>query len=69
MKLTKSQRILIKAGRIVEAYRHDLRMSRYDALHKFVVDPYLKEARSMLQETLKEAALAANEERKEQNNG
>ena len=67
MKLTKSQRILIKAGRIVEAYRHDLKLSRTDALYKFVVDPYLEGARSMLQEILKEAALAANEERKEQN--
>ena len=69
MKLTKSQRLLIKAGRIVEAYRHDLKLSRTDALYKFVVDPYLEEARSMLQEILKEAALAAYDDIKEQNNG
>ena len=66
MKLTKSQKLLIKAGRIVEAYRHDLRMSQYDALHKLVIAPMLEDARAMLQETLKEAALEANKERKEQ---
>lgn len=64
MKLTKSQRILIKAGRIVEAYRHDLKLSRTDELHKVVIAPMLEDARSMLQETLKEAALAADEEEK-----
>ena len=69
MKLTKSQRLLIKAGRIVEAYRHDLKLSRTDALHKLVIAPMLEDARSMLQDTLKEAALAANEERKEAANG
>ena len=61
MKFTKLQRLLIKAGRIVEAYRHDLKLSRADAIHKLVIAPMLEDARSMLQETLKEAALAANE--------
>lgn len=62
MKLTKSQKLLIKAGRIVEAYRHDLKMSKTNELHKLVIAPMLEDARSMLQETLKEAALAAEEE-------
>lgn len=69
MKLTKSQRLLIKAGRIVEAYKHDLKLSRTKALYKLVIAPMLEDARSMLQETLKEAALTANEERKEHSNG
>lgn len=62
----KSQRLLIKAGRIVEAYKHDLKLSRTDVLHKLVIDPMLEEARLKLQETLKEASLEAAEERKAQ---
>lgn len=62
MKLTKSQRLLIKAGRIVEAYKHDLRLSRTNELHKLVLAPMLEDARLMLQETLKEASLAAGKE-------
>jgi hypothetical protein len=64
VKLTKSQRLLIKAGRIVEAYKHDLKLSRTNALHKLVLAPMLEDARLMLQETLKEAKLAAGKEDK-----
>lgn len=65
MKLKKSQRLLIKAGRIVEAYRYDLRLPKTDPLHKLIIDLRLEDAREMLQEILKEAALAAEEEERD----
>lgn len=66
MKLTKEQKLFIRAGRILEAYRHDLKMTKQGALIKIVIAPQLKVGKNLLKKAL-EAACA--EHRKEQNNG
>ena len=62
MKLTKSQKLFIRAGRILEAYRHDLKMSKHNALTKMVIEPQLQLAKQLLEEVLCKACLEYRKE-------
>lgn len=66
MKLTKSQKLFISAGRILEAYLHDLKMAKHDTLAKMVIEPKLQFAKQLLNEVLCKAYL---EHKKELHNG
>ena len=63
MKLTKSQKLFLFAGRILEAYRHDLKLSKQSDLHKIVMWDCLERGKAMLKDTLETACA---EYRKEQ---
>lgn len=63
MKLTKEQKLFIRAGRILEAYRHDLNMTKQGALIKIIIAPQLEVGRNLLKKALEEACA---EHRKEQ---
>lgn len=65
MKLTKSQKLFLRAGRILEAYRHDLKLSRQSELFKIITFDVLERGKAMLKDTL-DTAYA--EYRKEQDN-
>lgn len=63
MKLTKSQKLFLRAGRILEAYRHDLELSKQSRLHKIVMSDKLETGKAMLKNALD---TAYSEYRKEQ---
>lgn len=65
MKLTKSQKLFLRAGRILEAYRHDLELSKQSSLHKVVMSDKLELGKAMLKDALD---AAYSEYRKEQDN-
>lgn len=55
MKLTKEQKLFIRAGRILEAYRHDLKMSKKGGLMKLVIEPQLEIGKTLLKKALETA--------------
>lgn len=63
MKLIKSQKLFLRAGRILEAYRHDLELSKQSSLHKIVMYDKLEMGKAMLKDALD---TAYSEYRKEQ---
>lgn len=63
MKLTKSQKLFIEAGRILEALRHDIKSSKRSALVKLIYAESINFAKKALRDKIEEALA---EHRKEQ---